>query len=256
MIRGLYTSATGMLVQQNRLDVISNNLANADNNGYKRDGVVSTSFSDALTKKLNDETQIEGKKLAPSIGNMSLGAYVQNVYTDFSQANLKQTDAPFDLALESDGYFIINVTNKNGDIAEKYTRDGSFTLGVDGSLMTSEGNYVQGTNGNIILPTGDTIINEAGEIYVNGEYIDKLKLVAFEDNNELRKDADNLLVTTENAVKKDYVGKTVQGFVEGSNVDSIQEMVNMITVMRNYEANQKLVQIHDQTLGKAVNDIK
>lgn len=256
MIRGLYTSATAMLVQQNRMDVIANNISNADNNGYKRDGVISNCFDDTLTRRLNDRTQIEGTRIANSVGVMNLGAYTSEVYTDFSKTNLKQTDAPLDIALDEEGYFIINTIDKNGDTVEKYTRDGSFTLGADGSLMTKEGNYVQGINGNIVLPTGDTIVNEMGEIYVNGEYIDSLRITAFEDNKELRKGENNLITANEDAVQTAYTGNILQGFLEGSNVDSIQEMVDMITVMRNYETNQKLVQIADQTLSKVINEVK
>lgn len=255
MLRGLYTSATGMLVQQKRMDVISNNIANANTTGYKRDGVLSTSFEEELTRRLSDESQIEGNKIAHKIGGMALGAYVTEVYTDFSATNLKQTDNPLDVALDGDGFFTIKVINKNGETSEKYTRDGSFTLGRDGSLMTQEGNFVQGENGNIVLPTGDTVIDEAGNIYVNGEFIDKLKVVLFEDNKTLRKGEDNLIEITEDSKIADFKGTIQQGFLEGSNVDSIQEMVEMIKVMRNYESNQKLIQIHDQTLSKAVNDI-
>lgn len=255
MIRGLYTSATGMLVQQKRMDVIANNIANVDTTGYKRDGVLSTSFEEEFARRLSDESQIEGSKIVHRIGGMSLGSYVKEVYTDFSATNLKQTDGPFDMALDADGYFVISVTNRDGDKSEKYTRDGSFTLDKDGNLLTKEGNYVQGENGNIVLPVGYTNIDEAGNIYVNGEYADKLKIVAFEDNNTLRKLENNLIETTEDSKQKEYIGNIQQGFLEGSNVNPVEEMVNMITTMRNYESNQKLVQIHDQTLGKAVNDI-
>lgn len=255
MVRGLYTAATGMLVQQKRMDVITNNIANADTMGFKRDGVTSTAFDNELTRRLNDNTQIEGPTIANRIGNMNLGAYVKGVYTDFSQSGLKQTNSDLDIALDKDGFFAIEVMNKDGETTEKYTRDGSFTLGADGSLMTMEGNYVLGVEGKIQLPTGNVIIDDIGSIYVDGEYIDQLKIVSFEDNKTLKKFGNNLTDATEETKTKAYIGKVCQGFLEGSNVDSIQEMVNMITVMRNYETNQKIVQIHDQTLSKAVNEI-
>ncbi len=255
MVRGLYTSATGMLVQQKMLDVISNNIANATTTGYKKDGVLATSFEEELTRKLSDNSQVEGYKITHKVGDMSLGSYVKEVYTDFSATNLKQTDGSLDLAIDGDGFFVINVINRNGDTTEKYTRDGSFTLGRDGSLMTQEGNYVQGENGNIVLPTGYTSISRDGTITVNGEAIDKIKIIAFEDNSTLRKDEDNLITITDDSRIVPFNGNIEQGYLEGSNVDSVEEMVKMIRVMRNYEANQKLVQIHDQTLGKAVNDI-
>lgn len=255
MVRGLYTSATGMLAQQKRMDVITNNIANADTTGFKKDGVVSRSFDEEVTRRINDKTQLEGASLSRKIGDMSLGTYVDEVYTDFSQSGFKQTNGNLDVALNGSGFFAINVTNKNGETTEKYTKDGCFTLGNEGKLMTLEGNIVLGENGPITLPLGTVNIEETGDIYVNGQRIDKLKIVDFENKETLKKFGDSLIETTEQTTPKDFLGSVSQGFLETSNVDSVKEMVNMITVMRAYEMNQKMVQIHDQTLSKAVNEI-
>ncbi len=256
MIRGLYTSATGMLTQQKKMDVISNNIANVDTTGFKKDGVVIRSFEEELTRRINDKTEIEGIKFSKGIGGMSLGSYVQNTYTDFSSGSIKQTGNTLDIALDFDGFFAVNFTNKNGETAEKYTRDGAFTLSADGTLVTKDGTPVAGLNGNIQLPPGDIIISDTGDIYVDGVYTDQIKIVSFQDNTTLRKFGHNLLDTTEESQQQPYNGRVLQGCLEGSNVSSVNEMVNMISMMRNYEINQKLIQIHDQTLGKAVNEIK
>jgi flagellar basal-body rod protein FlgG len=255
LIRGLYTSATGMLSQQKRMDTITNNIANVDTTGFKKDAVATRAFDEVLTRRLNDKTQIEGERLAMKIGGMSLGTYVDQVYTDFSVGTLDQTDNDLDLALDKQGFFAISYVDKDGKTTEKYTRDGSFTTGPDGVLMTEDGYKVLGENGAIELPAGFVTINELGEVYVNSQYIDKLKVVNFENMDSLRKFGDNLTDATADTKKTPYTGKVMQGFLEGSNVNSVQEMVNMIASLRAYEVNQKMIQIHDSTLGKAVNEI-
>ena len=150
MIRGLYTSATGMLAQQKKMDTITNNMANADTAGFKKDGVVTRAFDEELTRRLNDETQIEGTTIVKKIGDMSLGSFVQEVYTDFSQANVNQTDNKLDIALDSQGFIAINHVNGAGETTEKYTRDGIFTRNQDGILVTTDGYSVAGVENNTI----------------------------------------------------------------------------------------------------------
>jgi flagellar basal-body rod protein FlgG len=244
-----------MLSQQKRMDTITNNIANVNTTGFKKDSVATRAFDEVLTRRLNDKTQIEGERLAMKIGGMSLGTYVDQVYTDFSEGTLDQTDNPFDLALDQAGFFAVSYTDKDGKATEKYTRDGSFTTGPNGTLMTKDGYKVLGENGPIELPAGFVTINELGEVYVDSQYIDKLKITNFENADSLRKYGDNLTDVTADTKKTAYKGKVMQGFLEGSNVNSVQEMVSMITSMRAYEVNQKLIQIHDSTLGKAVNEI-
>lgn len=255
MIRALYTSATGMLSQQKRMDTITNNIANVNTTGFKKDAVTKRAFDEELTRRLNDKTQLEGEKLAKKIGTMSLGTYTDQVYTDYTIGTVEQTDNELDLALDGQGFFAVNFVDKEGNTTQKYTRDGSFTVGSNGILMTKDGYNVLGENGNIELPSGYIMINELGEVYVDSQYIDKLKVVDFENKDSLRKFGDNLIDVTEDTKETVYSGKIMQGFKEGSNVNSVQEMVNMIASMRAYEVNQKLVQIHDATLGKAVNEI-
>jgi len=257
MIRGLYTSATGMLAQQKKMDTITNNMANADTAGFKKDGVVTRAFDEELTRRLNDETQIEGTTIVKKIGDMSLGSFVQQVYTDFSQANVNQTDNKLDIALDSQGFIAINHVNRAGETTEKYTRDGIFTRNQDGVLMTTDGYSVAGVeNDTIELGDGEVYIDNSGAVYVNDEYIDTIKIVDFENLDSIRKYGENLWQTTEDSRQTAYTGNVLQGFREGSNVNTVTEMVNMITAMRAYEVNQKMIQTHDQTLSKAVNDIK
>ena len=249
MIRGLYTSAIGMKTQFEKMDILTNNLANVDTTGYKKDIVVSRSFPEELTKRIQDRKN--GFSNNRNIGNMSLGLYIDEIYTSYVQGALKQTNDPLNLAIQGKAFFAIETE----DGIEKYTRDGSFVLGPDGRLMTKEGNTVLGENGAIRLEQGDVRIDESGNIYVNDEYIDRLRILEFENPESLRKVGDNLLERTEATAEKNVESQIMQGFVEGSNVNVVREMVDMITATRIYEANQKAIQTHDETLGKAVNEV-
>jgi len=253
MIRGLYTSATGMMAQYQKMDTITNNLANVNTTGYKKDEVITSSFQEELTKRINDISNYPLKSKAKNIGKMSLGVQVDEIFTNFTQGSLKETQDSFDLALEGPGFFTIRVQEGNESV-ERYTRDGSFELDDQNRMITTEGYIVMGQEGEIIVPDGDMMINEAGEIFVEGEYIDQLQLISFEDPSVLRKIGDNLL-SAENASFKPFTGKVVQGFLESANVNPVREMVDMITSLRVYEASQKALQTQDQTLEKIINEV-
>ncbi len=254
MNRGLYTSAIGMMTQMNNIDVITNNIANVDTTGFKKDTTIVQSFSEELMKRFDDPAQSLIKR-DNNIGSVSLGNFVAEVSTDFTTGNMEKTGGIYDLAINGDGFFTIETVDKNGNVTEKYTRDGSFTVNANNELMTKEGNYVLGENGRIIIPNGNINISENGYIYVNGEFVDRLKLVDFENKETLRKYGDNLYNKIDETVEKQFTGTIVQQHIETSNVNIINEMTKMINVSRVYELNQKMVQTQDAILGKAVTDI-
>ncbi len=254
MVRGLYTSAVGMMTQMQKMDVVSNNIANSDTVGFKKDTVVVRSFSEELAKRL-DDPKYRLIKFNQGIGNMSLGVFVDEVYTDFSTGSFEETNGSLDCAISGEGFFAINVTNGNGDTVERYTRDGSFVLDSENNLRTSGGNYVVGEGGNINIPNGVISIDAQGNIFSNNEFVDKIKIVDFSNKESLRKVGDNLYETIDESQEQDFTGSVIQNRLEGSNVNSVQEMVKMISLARNYEANQKMIQTHDSTLNRAVNDI-
>ncbi len=253
MVRGLYTSAVGMMTQMQKMDVVSNNIANSDTVGFKKDTVVVRSFSEELSKRLDPKYRLI--KFNQGIGNMSLGVFVDEVYTDFSTGSFEETNGSLDCAISGEGFFAINVTNRNGDTVERYTRDGSFTLDSENNLRTSDGNYVVGEGGNINIPNGVISIDAKGNIFSNNEFVDRIKIVDFSNKESLRKVGDNLYETIDESQEQDFTGSVIQNRLEGSNVNSVQEMVKMISLARNYEANQKMIQTHDSTLNRAVNDI-
>lgn len=255
MNRSLYTSAVGMMTQMNNMQVITNNIANVDTTGYKSDTSVVQSFSEELFKRLDDPTESLVSQLDSSIGGMSLGNFVTEISTNFTNGAFKETGGTYDLALEGSGFFCLEVTDNYGNTSEKYTRDGSFTANANGELVTKEGNYVLGQNGVITIPNGNVTISENGYIYSNGEFVDVIKMVDFENKETLRKTADNIYETIAESVEEPATCTILQRHLEASNVNIVTEMVKMISVSRIYEMGSKLVETQDSILGKAVSDI-
>ncbi|MFZ5353343.1 MAG: flagellar hook-basal body protein [Bacillota bacterium] len=188
------------------------------------------------------------------IGNFSYGIHADEVVVNFQQGQLHPTDNPLDLAIQGNGFFTVETPN-----GERYTRNGEFTLNSEGYLVTKEGYMVLGENGYIRLESKSISINESGEVLDNGASTDKLKMVDFNDYKQLSKEGDGLFkMRVQEDLEtnlKAFEGKINQGFIEGSNVNSVKQMVEMITVLRSYEASQRLIRTHDEMLGKSVNDI-
>lgn len=245
MIRGIYTSGLGMTRETKRLDVISNNLANASTRGFKADGTVQGTF-----KKQLDDIMISGSKI--DIANYTPD--VVNSYTNFSQGGLSNTGNLTDLAISNDDYAFFAVENISGQ--ELYTRDGGFTIDKDRFLVTTEGYKVLGENGYINLADESFAISSNGIITNgSGEVLDNLKVVSFENPETLNKVGNNLMVAHETSITREFQGEVQQGFLEMSNVNTVNEMINMISVSRAYEANQKVLQTQDEMLGRAVSDV-
>lgn len=258
MVRGLYTAWTGMVNEQRRLDVISNNMANADTVGFKKEKVTSQSFDDELTKRVHDNNV--SPALKRRIGNMNPGVKIGETYHDFSQGSLRETGNTYDLALSGDGFFTIQTTNKQGVTTTRYTRDGSFTVTTDGYLVTKDGDYVLDTEGNQIRiegaqTAGSVAFDEKGNVIVDGQTVATLNIVNFENPQALLLYGENMYEPTDAAGLTTSTAVVHQGYLEMSNTNVIQEMVDMITITRAYEAGQKMIQTEDSTLQKAANEI-
>jgi len=251
MLRGLYTAYTGMEVQQYKMDIISNNLANANTNGFKQDNVVFRSFSEVLATKINDPETNSNRK----IGKMTLGVSLDNVYTNFEQGAFNVTDDPFTFALEGDGLFTVGKQKEDGTFEEFFTRDGSFTLTQNGELVTKDGYYVLGENGIITVPIGVPTVDQAGKMYVNNEYVAQMQMTGFENLLALHKIGDNLFLKTDNTEKSPFTGVIRQGFNEASNVNSVKEMIELINIMRSYKKKKKVLTTYDGTLENVVNNV-
>ena len=254
MVKGLYTAYTGMLNQQNKMDVISNNMANAATTGYKEERSLAQSFDSVPAVKIKEQTV--GVTAQP-IGTMNLGVRIGENYTDYSQGAFKTTENTYDLALSGNGFFCIEFTNKAGQTSTKYTRDGSFTLNVDGYLVTKDGDYVLDRNGRHIQldPLATSSIDESGTIYQNNQVVATIGLQDFEDYNYLEHYGENYYQPVEGAEFIDADAQMFSGYLEASNVQVVSEMVELISITRAYESNQKVIQTIDSTLDKAVNQL-
>ena len=263
MVKGLYTAYTGMINQQNRMDVLTNNLANSATNGFKKEGATAQSFDEMLAIKIKDTSAMG---IPRGLGDVSLGVKIGECYTDFGQGSFRVTDNLYDIAINGDGFYAISFTNKAGETSVKYTRDGAFTVSRDGYLMTKDGDFVlnqaaalagnPGQAGYIrIDPNVELKVEEDGNLYQNGQLVGQIGVVDFADYNFLEKYGENMYELTEGGQAQASDAQVIQGTLEMSNVNVISEMVEMITISRAYETNQKIIQSIDETLEKAVNNI-
>ena len=255
MIRGWYIGSSGMNAQQTRLDAISNNLANADTTGFKRDIAVSKSFPELLMRRMNDdgvyETPFGSADVAPIIGKIGLGVETNELYTDFEQGSFKQTSTHTDMALSGEGFFAVETPS-----GERYTRNGNFLVGKEGILVTKEGYPVLGENGYIRVADDRFTVNQDGMVYSENdmELIDRFKIVRFDNERYLQKMGSSLYQDTD-VTGSAYVAEgkerpvVLQNYVETSNVNVVNEMVSMIEVNRAYEANQKTIQSQDTMMS-------
>ncbi|SHH83287.1 flagellar basal-body rod protein FlgG [Sporobacter termitidis DSM 10068] len=247
MVRGLYTAATGMTVQRNRMDVLTNNIVNAETPGYKSDSLLTSTFDEVMLQRINDPNiSIVG---APTVGGYDFGTHIDELYTNFGGGTLEQTDKYTDLALMGDGFFTVETA-----AGVRYTRSGNFTVDTQGYLVTQDGNYVLGQNGRIYVGSDKFTVSDSGAITGATAAPDTLNIVTFADQGVLRKEGNNLYTIYGGAAPVAATGTTVrQGTLEGSNVDMSNEMVDMISVYRKYEASQKIVNMTDKTLELTVN---
>lgn len=252
MVRGLYTAWTGMYNEQKRLDVIANNIANSATTGYKQEGVTSQSFDNMLAIKVRDYSVNKDEV----IGFMTLGVKVGEVYTNHTQGSVRSTGNTYDLALDGSGFFKMRVTDMAGNDHIRYTRAGNFTVTQEGYVTDADGNRLQSQAGDLLVPTdAEVVFDQQGFVYANGELVDQLALVDFQDYNYLKKYADTMYEPVAGATEIEVEGQVLQGFLEQSNVNVVKEMTQMIAITRAYEANQKVLKAMDTTLDQAVNSV-
>lgn len=262
MIRSLWTAATGMKAQQLNIDTISNNLANVNTNSYKTQRAEFKDLLYATIKRTN---------LLDDIGapvNLEVGHGVMAAATtrDFRNGSLVETQNTLDFAIDGEGFFSVLLPNDQ----VRYTRDGSFKLSVDGDeamLVTSEGYIVLSEDDDVILIEDglkDLTVDSLGYITATdeeGEIVElgRLKLVNFMNPAGLLSEGQNLYSTTVASGEEilleaeEMNSKIVQGYLEASNVQVVDEMVKMITAQRAYEISSKAIQTSDEMLQMANN---
>jgi len=254
MIQSLYSGATGMEAQQLNLNTIANNLANANTTGFKRSKI---EFQDLLYQKPRAVgAEAGGGNLVPTGVEMGNGSRVVSTAKVFTQGSLKQTGEKYDLAIEGDGF--LQVQRPDGAFA--YTRDGALKVNGQGRVTTSDGLPV--LSGFQPIPPGATGISVSGngEVTVqspSGSQTFRVQLARFANASGLRSLGGNLYEETPGSGTvelgnpgEDGYGTLTQGFLESSNVNIVEEMVNMIQAQRAYEINSKSIQTSDEMLAK------
>ncbi|MCX4270729.1 MAG: flagellar hook-basal body protein [Acetatifactor sp.] len=255
MLRGLYTAHTGLRNEQNRMDILTNNLANASTVGFKKEGSTSQPFREVLAVKIKDSSV--GLGTVQPIGHSRLGVKIGENFTDYTQGSFRITDNTYDLALAGSGFFALEYTDSQGETSTKYTRAGNFTLTQEGYLVNNDGMYVLDTqNRRIQLDTlKDAAIDSTGSIIQDGRQVARIQVTDFEDYDYLEKFGDTFFQPVEGATPMEGSAEVKSGVLEMSNMSVISEMVNMIAVTRAYESNQKIMQTYDESLGIAVSQL-
>ncbi len=254
MIRSLYSGATGMIAQQTNLDVVSNNLANANTAGFKK---IRADFEDLLYQIDREPgAPVEPDSMVPTGIQVGLGTRVVGTNRIMTAGNLQVTGDPLDVAIEGDGFF--QVVLPNGEIA--YTRDGSWSIDGEGQMVTSNGYLLDPA---IVIPEDalEVVISATGDVSVtlpdevDPQNVGQLELARFVNPAGLKAVGKNLFLETpasgDPVVAEpgdEGMGTTIQTILEMSNVQVVEEMVNMIVAQRAYEANSKTIQTADNLL--------
>ena len=256
MIRSLWISKTGLDAQQTNMDVISNNLANVSTNGFKRARAV---FEDLLYQTLRQPgAQSSQQTQLPS--GLQIGTGVRPVATEriFTQGNMQQTGNPLDVAVNGGGFFQVQMP----DGTTAYTRDGSFHVNAQGQLVTSSGYQVQPAitipnNALSVTIARDGVVSVTRAGTATPTQVGTLQLASFINPAGLQSMGENLYLETAasgtpsaNTPGTNGLGVLNQGYVETSNVNVVEELVNMIQTQRAYEINSKSIQASDQMLQK------
>ncbi len=262
MTRGLYIAASGMLNGLQRQDSIANNLANLDTPGYKRDVTLSEAFPSMLLRRIHDLEQITPSlkmDRRPIIGKLGTGVLPSEVAQDFAQGSLQYTANSLDLAIvdppplpnqpQLKGFFVIQTST-----GPRYTRNGSFQLNAQRQLITTEGQPVLDTqNRPIVLPSSNVQIDEDGRLFTGGNAFVRLQIAGI-DPRFLVKQGDSLYVSQPGTTVSPMSTGTIvrSGYLERSNVNVITEMVDMISVLRAYEASQRALLAQDEATEVAI----
>jgi flagellar basal-body rod protein FlgG len=256
MFRSLHVAATGMVAQETQLDTIANNLANANTTGYKRQNA---EFEDLVYQNVRTAGPTENGGVGPTATQVGSGARVVATSRSFAQGSMEQTGNPLDIAIEGNGF--LAVTKSSGEIA--YTRAGSLKLDAQGRMVTSDGLPVEPP---ITVPLDATSVTIGADGTVSatqpGQHapntLGQLQLVTFANPNGLNALGHNLYSASGASGEpsigmagKDGRGTFMQGALEGSNVEVVNEMIGMIRTQRAYEINSKVVAAADEMLRNA-----
>lgn len=252
MIRGLYTAASGMLAKQAQQEALSNNIANLNTAGYKRDKIIMKSFDEMVIENIDSASKSSSNR--STVGSMEFGVGIDANKTDFSSGVIEETGRSLDFAIDGDGFF----TLEDADGNEKYSRDGRFQIDKEGYIVNSQGYRLLGELDGIKTPiqinNSDINLNSDGTFLIGEDNL-KFSITRFPDTSTLAKESANSYISKDQSGEIDTDSKIRQKSLERSNVDMIESITEMISIMRSYESNQKVIQSMDETLGKSVNEV-
>ncbi len=277
-MKNIWVPLSGQVAQQRKVETIANNVANANTVGFKKDQLVFKEHLTALTKGVED-IDIPRKEFAPADFYHTQGAEnamvaVDGSYTIFEQGQLTPTHNPLDVGLQGDGF--IEVLTPNG---VRFTRKGNFSMNREGEMVTDQGykilsalNLPESTLRDpasadsipkpedrvLRIPTNEKVtITREGDLLTKNGAIGKMSVIEFADKHAVRKEGNSLYITPDenNVVRNDIKTVVHQGFLEGSNVNAIEEMSELIKAHRHFESIQKAINAYDSISGKAANEI-
>lgn len=246
MFQGFYNLTSGMLCQNRNLNVTSNNMANVSTAGYKRDRFVDTTFKEAML----DRTGNKDKGSPSQLGTIAMMKAADQTVTSFENAGYRTTRSPLDFAIDGNGFFEIQTPE-----GVRYTRNGSFILDNQGYLALEGVGRVLGHNGPIYLGTDNISVNSNGSIYNNdtGRNLGRIRVVEFANHQaQLVKVDGNLFIGVGGFVTNE---KVVNGALENSNVEAVDEMVNMMSSQRALQSAASVMTSYDKLIEKIVNNL-
>jgi flagellar basal-body rod protein FlgF len=242
MIKGIYSSGAGLAPRTSRLEVLANNIANVNTTGFKKDSLFIEAMKDAALAQSQEQGELKGLQ--------------SRQFVDFSEGSFMETKNPLDFAIQGRGFFVVETPQ-----GIRYTRNGNFSLAVDGTVVNGQGFPVMGSSGKIVIPDtqklADTSIsvNQHGDIALGSTQLGKIRIADFENLNLLKKDGSSLFSTEaeEKPVSLDSTNTVVrQGYLEESNVEGIHEMIELVELTRSFETDQRTIQAQDSTLERAM----
>lgn len=243
MTRGFYAAASGLITCTAAMNVIGNNIVNANTAGYKENFLVAKAFDEFLAIKM-------GGGASQEIGSLSHGVTADEIFTIYNQAALNQTGKALDVAIQGEGFFTV----RTAEDVTLLTRNGGFLVNSEGNLSDAAGNLVLGENGPIAVTGTNIVVTEAGEIFADDLSCGKLLITCPADLTALVQEGDNLF-SSAGQENNEFAGSIRQGYLESSNVDLVKEMADMMSVLRSYQSCSQVLKMIDKVNEKSVNEL-
>ena len=251
MLDGFKSATQGMMAMSVKQDVIANNLANASTVGFRKEGLVISSFTDIMDREVEGMEQTSSETVSGH--QLQTKTDLQHRSSTYlSQGALKETGSSFDLALDDNGKGMFTIKTSRGI---EFSRSGKFRLNNEGFLVTPDGSQLMGHNGPIKATGNEFKVSDDGTVSVDGKKVDQILVSIVEDTGDMKRAGSTAFQTGTPNVRASKDFRIKQGFLEMSNVNALQEMVGLMQVMRNFEANQKALSANDQRLQKAVSEL-